>query len=74
MESGKRPTKCHFKCNKYTFAKACSTSSPAQNLNQSASGRKIHLDDEVKPTNDGFKRYRTANINLLFEEAKKYWI
>lgn len=71
-QSGKRPKKRHFTCNKYTYTKTSVTSSPVQNLNQSASGRKIHLDEREKPTNDDFNGYSIFDTNLLFQNLEKY--
>lgn len=71
-QSGKRLKKRHFTCYKYTYTKTSVTSSPVQNLNQSASGRKIHLDEREKPTNDDFNGYSIFDTNLLFQNLEKY--
>lgn len=71
-KSGKRPQKRYFTGNKYTSTKSSFTSFPVQNLNLSASGRKIHLDDEEKPESEDFKGYTIIDINLLFQNLEKY--
>lgn len=63
--------KHQFHGNSYSSVQAYFTSSPVQNLNESASGRKILLDNnEVKENNNDFKGYSIVDLNLLFQNIE----
>ncbi|GFR19978.1 hypothetical protein TNCT_325941 [Trichonephila clavata] len=71
--SGKRPYKRKFTGNMYTRGKA--VHSVHESLNNSASGKKIQLQDvdsSFIENNDGFDGYRVFDKNIMFTNIQNF--
>ncbi|GFR05633.1 hypothetical protein TNCT_467181 [Trichonephila clavata] len=71
--SGKRPKKRKFTGNMYTRGKA--VHSVHESLNNSASGKKIQLQDvdsSFIENNDGFDGYRVFDKNIMFTNIQNF--